>query len=92
MQSTSWKSIALVLAGIILGCSANAMRGAQAQTAFPPNPAATKWQQYCEHVDDDEEASARAQAAGAQGFEIAALSLYAGNSNDLVICFKRPAA
>ncbi|MDC0715637.1 hypothetical protein [Nannocystis bainbridge] len=91
MQPTSWRSIALVLAGIILGCSANAMRGAQAQPAFPANPAATRWQQYCEHVDGDEEANERAQAAGAQGFELAALSLYASNTDDLVICFKRPA-
>jgi len=92
MQSTSWKSIALVLAGIILGCGANAVRGAQAQPTFAPNPAAPMWQQYCEHVDGDEEASQRAQAAGAQGFEIAALSLWTGSSDDLVICFKRPAA
>lgn len=92
MQPTSWKSISLVLAGIILGCSANAMRGANAQPTFAPNPAATRWQQYCEHLDDDEEANASAQAAGAQGFEIAAVSLHNGNSDDLVICYKRPAA
>ena len=68
------------------------MRGAQAQPTFAANPAAVRWQQFCQHVDNDEEASQQAQAAGAQGFELVGLSLWTGGSDDLVLCFKRPAA
>jgi hypothetical protein len=92
MQSTSWKAIALVLTGIIVGCSANAMRGAQAQQpGFPPSPSATAWQQYCEAADDADELNQRVRAAGAQGFELVSCSLQQPNSNDLIVCFKRPA-
>lgn len=92
MHSTSWRSISLVLIGIILGCGANAMHGAQAQTSYAPNPAATRWQQFCEHLDFDKDAAQRIQAAGDQGFELVGMDLIAQSDEDAFVCFKRPAA
>ena len=88
MQPTSWKAISLVLIGIILGCGANAIRGAQAQQPFAASAAARPWQQYCQETDDPESLSALARAAGEAGFEVTALVLY---GSDLTVCFKRPA-
>jgi hypothetical protein len=91
MQNTTWKSIALVLAGIILGCGANAIHGAQAQPTFAPNPAATKWQQYCAVSGNVEEANQRAEGAGEQGFELVGVSKVP-NYTAIILCFNRPAA
>jgi hypothetical protein len=94
MQNITWKSVALVLAGIILGCGATVLRGAQAQSGAPrptfaPNPAATKWQQYCTYFRSYEEANQYAEWAGAQGFELVEGTKIQA---DLALCFKRPAA
>ena len=88
MQPTSWKAISLVLIGIILGCGANAIRGAQAQQPFPASATARPWQQYCQEADDPEELNGLVRAAGPHGFEVAALVLY---GSDIHVCFKRPA-
>lgn len=95
MQSTSWRSIALVLAGIILGCGAQVMSGAQAQQApfaFAPTPGATVWQQYCEIIDNVDQLNERLRAASAANFELVGTSLQHGNGNDTYVCFKRPSA
>jgi hypothetical protein len=92
MQPTSWRSIALVFAGIILGCGANAMSGAHAQqVAFPASPSAQTWQQYCEIIDNVDQLNERVRAAGSYGFELVNTSLQHGNGNDTYACFKRPA-
>lgn len=88
MQPTSWKAIALVLAGIVLGCAADVVRAVH---AFAPSPTATVWQQYCQDAENHEEANQRVQAAGAQGFELVSASVLHSNTDDLLICFKRPA-
>lgn len=88
MQPTSWKAVSLVLIGIILGCGANAIRGAQAQQPFPASAAARPWQQYCQESDNLESLSTLARAAGEAGFELTSVVLY---GSDFAVCFKRPA-
>jgi hypothetical protein len=91
MQPTSWKAVSLVLIGIILGCGANAIRGAQAQQPFAASANARPWQQYCQEADDPDALIGIVRAAGEQGFELATNSLRAMNSDDFIVCFKRPA-
>ena len=46
MTNTSWRSVALVLSGILIGCGAGAVHHASAQP-FPANVAAPKWVLFC---------------------------------------------
>ncbi|MBL8972172.1 MAG: hypothetical protein JNK56_16430 [Myxococcales bacterium] len=92
MNETSWRSISLILIGIILGCGANAIHGANAQPTYAPNPAAPRWQQFCEHLDFDKDAAQRIQSAGDSGWELVGMNLIAQSDEDAFVCFKRPAA
>ncbi len=90
MQSSSWKAVALVLAGIVLGCAANVVQGVQAQQPPPPlPPGAKQWQQYCQVVEDSDELDRVVRAAGAQAFELASASVRHANTDDYIACFKR---
>jgi hypothetical protein len=81
-----WKGTALILTGILIGCSARAAHHAVAQEA--PNPAAPRWQQFCETYDSAEEASQRLAVTGAHGWELVTMST---NGPSLMGCSKRPA-
>lgn len=88
MQPSSWKAVSLVLIGIIVGCGANAIRGVQAQQPFAASTKAIGWQQYCQEVDDADQLDSVVRPAGANGFELATVTLW---GSDLFVCFKRPA-
>jgi len=89
MQSSSWKAVALVLAGIVLGCAANVVQGVQAQAPAPLPPGAKQWQQYCVVVEDSAELDRVVRAAGTQAFELATASVRYSNTDDYIACFKR---
>jgi hypothetical protein len=86
----NYKTLALVLAGILIGCGAGNAARAFAQQ-FPPSPAAPKWQQFCEKLDVDEEKDLqRIREVGLAGWEVVSAAPFAPHSHGLY-CFKRPA-
>jgi hypothetical protein len=76
------KSVALVLAGVLLGLLAGVAVVPRVHAQAAPSP--QRWQHVCEPVSSVPEASGHAAARGAEGWELVG---YAAGA----VCFKRPA-
>jgi len=93
------KNIALVLVGMMLGCGAGAYatHSATAHGApkvigqrFGANPSAPRWEQTCSEPVELTGVDDVVGKAGAEGWELAAMST-AGTGVHEILCFKRPA-
>jgi hypothetical protein len=94
MDNVSWKNVALVLAGVLVGCGARSVTGARADSSAEANQLtasadAPRWQQFCEETENPDAASRSAAARGAKGFELVAAAIRP--NNDVTLCYKRRA-
>lgn len=100
------RNVALVLAGLLLGCGAGAAATHQAVAQAPvPAPAlapagaqaappggGVRWQQYCEELRQSPgELNQLLAQRGAEGWELAAMPFsWTGQGFTGGVCFKRP--
>lgn len=76
-----------VSVAFVLGCAASrfVVQPAQAQSPGP------KWDYYCLGANNAEELTARAKAAGLQGWEMVGGTARGGSDfTNPIVCFKRP--
>jgi hypothetical protein len=100
------RNVALVLAGLLLGCGAGAAATRHAVAQAPaapagaytsqasPAPTGPTWQQYCEDLrPTPQELNQLLAQRGAEGWELAAMPVtWTGQGFTGGICFKRPVA
>lgn len=76
---------------VLVGCAVGATMPRIAAQSFPPNPAAPRWDQFCDVLRHNTLESANEAIAprGRNGFELVSTTVVA---SDIWVCFKRPAA
>ncbi len=92
-------NVALVLAGLALGCGAGAAATRSAGAvdpldAYSPGPVRPRWEQFCEPISGGDTANLNARLAlrGSEGWEMIAMPFtWTGQGAAGAVCFKRPA-
>jgi hypothetical protein len=94
MTTSTWKSVALIVTGILIGCGTGAAGTAAAQS-FAASPGAPKWQQQCIQVNgrffvgaDDLNGTLRSM--GQEGWELVGIAYPGDRHTQALMCFKRP--
>jgi hypothetical protein len=80
----NWKSVALVLTGVVLGCAGGTASMAAAKVYAPQNP---RFEQMCMGPHSMADANDDVERASRQGWELVAAS---SANPGTIVCFKRP--